>query len=248
MGGRLRRLSLAQRILFYLQAHPPLLALFLVAQLCSSCILAGERCGPNQVLKEGDDYSLCVCEPGRIVSKDGSRCVSCGANEVARDDACVCDSGFARASADGACVRVDLGATCAGPEDCLAADSLCVTSEREGEAGYCSSTACSSNAECPADWSCESANDTRYCRKPPTGLGMHCDSEADCAGFEANYCEGIQSHTCVLFGCAAKVVTCQNEWLCCDYTELFGSEFSLCVGPSVLQSGSCPNGGSRVEL
>ncbi|MFT3925868.1 MAG: hypothetical protein QM778_25215 [Myxococcales bacterium] len=206
-----------------------------------ACIIGNEKCDAHQVELNKDSYSLCVCEPNAVINANGVGCTPCGANEEAKDDQCVCKDGFAKLSADGGCEPSAIGGACNVASDCSEAFPYCT-----GESGYCTARDCSANADCPAGWSCEAAGDVKYCKKAPSGLGSPCESNDDCSGFEAAYCDQVQSHTCILQGCAVGDAVCPSEWGCCDYSALLGSPLSVCVGPDALSGGSCPSGGSLV--
>src|SRR5690606_18078984 len=133
--------------------------------------------------------------------------------------------GFSRARAEDACMPEDPTPDCQSDADCTAAAPYCV--QRSGSAGYCTRTGCTANADCTMGWTCEQAPTTRYCAQPPTGFGSACQSSADCAGFDANYCEELATHTCILTGCATLERTCPSEWTCCDYASVVGSPFSI---------------------
>lgn len=74
-----------------------------VLLLLAGCIVhSDDRCGERQVELKGS-YMGCVCEPGYVFTADGKYCVKCGAHEVVREGACVCDDGYARANSAAAC-------------------------------------------------------------------------------------------------------------------------------------------------
>jgi hypothetical protein len=68
----------------------------------------------------------------------------------------------------------------------------------------------------------------------PTGIGTPCSSHADCASFDATYCESFQSHQCLIEGCAVSPDDCPTDYECCDLSS-FGLENTLCV-----PDGQCP--------
>ncbi|MET0287159.1 MAG: hypothetical protein ABW352_21930 [Polyangiales bacterium] len=211
------------------------------------CIIDEHRCDAHQVEVPGHDFALCVCEPNAIFNADGAGCTPCGLNELALNGACVCADGFAKETTGGSCTPSTVGAACNASTPCTAAFPYCVSSGA-GD-GYCSKQGCTANADCPSEYTCESNDAGRFCRRPPSGFGVSCASDADCAGFEANACETLQTKTCILQGCAQKQATCPSEWACCDYSALqsiLGRLFSVCAPPSMLMSGSCPAPGVRV--
>lgn len=79
----------------------------------------------------------------------------------------------------------------------------------------------------------------------PTGVGAYCDTDADCAGYDAKYC-AVQTHGCLVKGCATGEGTCPSRAVCCDYSALLAG-FSLCLPSEQLTDGQCPMGGTKVE-
>lgn len=209
----------------------------------NGCLIDGERCDAHQVELHGD-FALCVCEPNAVFNASGTGCAPCGANEVVANGTCTCEEGFSKTSPDAGCMASGAGARCSAELPCGADYPYCVTTT--ASEGYCSRSGCTTNADCTTGWTCERAGDTRYCRRAPSGLGVACSSSAECASFEANYCEAFSTRTCILQGCALGTVTCPNEWGCCDYAALLGAPLSICASPEMLTGGSCPMGGVRV--
>lgn len=209
-----------------------------------ACIIAGDKCGPHQV-EMGDFHTFCACAPGSVVDATRHGCVPCGENQEVEGEACVCKSGFVKESEDGECAKSDIGGACSEASACQDPYPYCVQ-DAGSEAGYCTANDCSTNADCPGGWSCETAAETRYCKKPPSGLNTPCDTDADCTGFEAAHCETLQTHVCVVAGCAGDGVTCPSEWSCCDFSALLGAKLSLCLTEDQLIGGTCPGGGNRV--
>ena len=214
------------------------------ALVLGGCIVSGDRCDAHQVKIEEDGFLLCVCEPDAAPNSSGVGCTPCGENREVQNGVCACKAGFVPNSDGNGCVASDIGAPCDAEGGCTDSFPYCVADKTQP---YCSSTGCSSSADCAGGWTCEVSNDTRYCRKPITGLGVQCTSNDHCAGFEANYCENIQTHTCILQGCAVRDVVCPSEWLCCDYSALLGAALSTCISPSQVVSGACPQGGKQVD-
>jgi hypothetical protein len=209
------------------------------ALVASGCIIGDETCGPHQVGVH-EDVVVCICEPFAAPDPDGTGCIPCGANEEIVGDACECKAGFARA-ADGAdCVESAAGTPCAGDASCDdPAFPYCALVG--GEPGYCTTDDCTANENCPPGYTCEDGEEHRYCRKPPTGLGVACEDDDDCDGFEAQTCESFQEHICIITGCGTGESTCRNEWTCCDYSLL-----TTCVSPADMVDGECPMGGQAV--
>lgn len=213
------------------------------AAINGGCILDHNRCDAHQVELHGA-YAVCVCAEGAVANANGVGCTPCAENEVVQNGACACAPGSAKATPDAGCTKSELGAACNAAQPCSSAYPYCVSTGTAD--GYCSLQNCTSNADCPVGFSCEKAAGTRYCHRPPTGLGAACGASADCAAFDANYCETLQSHTCILQGCATGAVACPNEWACCDYSALLGSPLSICSAPASQVDGNCPQGGRRV--
>jgi hypothetical protein len=69
----------------------------------------------------------------------------------------------------------------------------------------------------------------------PTGLGATCQSSADCAAYQATYCETFQSHTCLIQDCAANPSICPAGWGCCTSVTRYGLP-TLCI-----PDGECPS-------
>jgi hypothetical protein len=227
----------------YYWGGPRQLALCGLLLAATGCLVDEQRCDAHQVELQGD-FALCVCEPNAVFNASGAGCTPCGANELASNGACECAEGFSRSSPDAGCLASGAGAACGAATPCGADYPYCaMTSASEG---YCSRSGCAGNADCTSGWTCERAGDTRFCRRPPTGLGVACTGSADCASFEASYCEAFSTHTCILQGCALKTVSCPNEWACCDFSSLLGAPLSICAAPAMLTGGSCPMGGVRV--
>lgn len=80
----------------------------------------------------------------------------------------------------------------------------------------------------------------------PTGLGASCSSNADCAAFDATFCDSFMSHSCLVEKCATGENACPGGWACCDFSALL-SGLSICTPEDQLSNGECPMGGMRVE-
>ena len=68
---------------------------------------------------------------------------------------------------------------------------------------------------------------------PPDGLGMSCESHADCAGTEAEFCDTFSTNTCLVKDCNVEADDCYEGFECCDLQPL-GFPV-LCVA-----TGECP--------
>ena len=218
------------------------LLMAVLAMIGGACLYhASERCGPGEVLNEGD---ICVCAPGNVpvyrpitvlmpVSATAPRpfteCTPCGANQVIAGDKCVCGPGFVQGAAG--CVTSNLGATCAADADCAAGDQTYCSLP----AGYCTKSGCATSADCntDADYGCATTATPPYCRRPPLGQGVACTAaQGDPA------CTS-EAPLCVLGGCVAPPgcqtdSDCSPRRKCCDFTHLGQPGLTLCM------AGACP--------
>lgn len=171
------------------------------------------RCGNNQ---HEIEYDRCVCDDGFIADKYG--CHACGDKEEVKQNACVCVEGYGRTSTDGPCEPL--------PETqgiaCNDTDMPCPAGEFElchidsGAEGYCTNS-CKSDDDCVNDYRCHDLGADSFCRRQATGHGDECASDDDCAGKEADYCEVIQSHLCLVRCSAGNTAGCFEGESCCDF-------------------------------
>ena len=198
--------------------------------LISGCLYDAEvPCSPGQVLVND---AVCVCAEGSALTDQG--CVPCGQNEVAGANGCVCADGTSRAAEGAPCEAGPsaLGVACdtQGAPCSDAAYNVChVTSDSGGSAtgGYCTE-ACTSSEDCEGGYACDVAATPTYCRRPPTGMGLACASNDDCAGNEASFCEGFMLHQCVVANCSTAAQDCFPGTKCCDFTA-FGAPAPFCL-------------------
>jgi len=80
----------------------------------------------------------------------------------------------------------------------------------------------------------------------PTGVDEPCESSADCAMFDATFCDTFMTHTCLIEKCATGENSCPDSWVCCDYSTLLAG-LSICAQSERLVAGECPMGGVRVQ-
>lgn len=188
-------------------------------------------CSPNQELKNG----LCDCVEGAVPAADRDGCTLCGPDEVPAAGVCACRPGMTR-TPEGDCAPrpAGLGEPCdATSQPCTEADyDYCRPTE--GTSGYCTSQGCATSDDCATDYACVEEGSVRFCKRPPTGVGLPCQSSADCAGYDASYCETFQSHMCLVSDCTVTPNNCHEGWECCDLTSLGLGEL-LCV-----PEGFCP--------
>jgi hypothetical protein len=208
--------------------------------LAPACLVdLDQRCGENQVFEAEKEVCLCAAD----FERQGDRCVACGENEQGSAEGCVCVEGFSRASADAACEpAASLGQECGGVEDCSEAFAYCALGA-EADVGYCTAQGCSTEADCPTDYGCNTRQSPSFCERPPEGLGTPCNAAEDCAGFAASYCETVSAGACLVNDCAPDPDKCHGDWVCCDIQLL---SQSLCIPPSELENGNCPVGGTLV--
>lgn len=199
--------------------------LLAVASVTGCLYDPADRCGPHERLSDGD---TCVCEADAVVV--GHACAPCPTGEVVVGEACACADGLVRDPATRACVAAPAGqgAACSASVPCATdTDPLCTA------AGYCS-RACTTPGDCVGGYACDLGAATPYCVRPPTGLQTPCATSADCAGFEASYCETVVAHVCLVAGCVVGGDDCFVGWSCCDLTSV-GIATTLCV-----PEGQCP--------
>jgi hypothetical protein len=190
-----------------------------------------DPCGPNEEMY--GDGLRCVCVAGAALTSTG--CVMCGANEVAGTTACECMPGYSRPPSGGACAETPLsgqGVACDEATPCL--DPLASHCQPDaGGSGYCTTTDCAATP-CSGDYACDESASPTVCLRPPLGQSMSCSSNADCAGTEATFCDTVESHSCLVRGCAVGADDCFIGWSCCDLTSL-GLAETICV-----PEGECP--------
>ncbi len=196
------------------------------------CVLdTDDRCGPNQVSWEGNER--CVCAEGTAYTPTG--CVPCGANEVASPAGCVCETGYGRSVPTDACAPIPegIGTPCTDSSSCLNPVFPHCQISPVGD-GYCTTTGCTTAADCTGGYACNLLAAQPYCQRPPSGAGLTCSAEADCAGNEATYCDLFVSMTCLVQGCSLQPDSCFPGSECCDLSN-FGLPITLCIPPGQCQ-------------
>ncbi len=201
----------------------------------SSCLYdSSNRCDAGQ--KFDSEAGLCVCDAAQNLIAGDLGCVPCAEHEVAANDACSCAPGFTRVAAGSPCTDVPpgLGADCKKDADCV--EALFPSCHVVGDSGYCTNTDCTATSDCFGGYACDATAETPYCVRPPTGSGLSCASDADCAGTEATFCETFNTHVCYVKDCSLTKNDCFPGKECCDLTKksigLF--KFGICV-----DSGTC---------
>lgn len=196
------------------------------------CVFAGcgfdpdNRCSRDQLFN--DEINVCYCPSGTI-SVDGA-CKACRANEKVSNQQCVCVEGSQR-DANGGCTISEPGLaepcvpgqppTCSNP-----AYPTCTASSAGG--GYCTSSGCTTNSNCPAGFTCATWASPSFCMRPATGLGKACVAQNDCVSQEASYCETQAAKACLVSGCDLAINNCQTGFVCCDVSS-YGIALNLCA-------------------
>lgn len=81
----------------------------------------------------------------------------------------------------------------------------------------------------------------------PEGQGEPCNSSADCAGFEATFCDTLQSNSCLVRGCVTGENSCLSSEECCDLS-IYPVAGLAEAGGLCIPQGLCDTaGGSVVE-
>lgn len=204
--------------------------------LCGGCLYdSSDRCDTGQ--KFDSASGLCLCAGNTVAGDHG--CVACAENEIAQNDNCACAEGYQRASASSPCVVVPkgLGDACSSDQEC--ADpiySFCRIELDSGTSGYCTSSGCASSDDCAVSYACNTTSDPSFCERPPSGDGQACQSDADCAGTDATYCENHSSFVCYVEGCSLTANDCFPGKECCDLT---GPSFGIIKKQICVDAGSC---------
>jgi hypothetical protein len=194
-----------------------------------------DRCDAHQVFD--GEQNVCLCEPGYALIEQ--KCVRCRANETAVGNTCQCELGYQRTDA-GTCLPgpSGLGEECdpksnaTAPSECPPAFPFCALAST-GE-GYCTQNECDSTDDCAEGYTCAIWEETPFCQRPPTGFGDECETNADCEGKEADFCETLISKACLVSGCDLELKNCADGFECCDISA-FGIDDTLCV-----PNGECP--------
>jgi hypothetical protein len=195
-----------------------------------------DRCGESQAY----DGTRCVCAEG--LSLVDGQCARCGEHAVGSAEGCACEAGYVRLTTDGPCeADAALGRACTADADCT--DTRYPSCRVEAGGGYCTSSGCSTYADCVGDWACNTRETPSFCERPPSGLGTPCTSSADCSTFAASHCESVIAGTCLVNECSSDPDKCHGDWVCCDIGLL---SQSLCMPPSELSDGNCPGGGTLI--
>lgn len=222
--------------------------------------LAGSSCMYDKNKPCGDDWDVdkdangnprCVCPEGSVYSPTG--CIECGEHQIVQGAACVCEEGFIMGS-DNTCQEAPpdtsttssttgAGGTGNSSSSGTTGESGAAGAAGEGGAGDSTSTESTttdggsttsttgSAPECAANDDCDPTEicDAGVCRLP-TGWGSACDTNDQCAGFEAGWCDTYQ-HACTVSDCTSTPKTCPAAYDCCDLTG-FGAGFTIMCIPA----------------
>ena len=201
--------------------------LLLLGSIAGACTYdPDDRCGPNQVVY--GDNQRCVCAPGTAWTDKG--CVACGPNEVSGPSGCQCAPGYSRPAPGAACEAAPsgLGADCDVDSEPCTDPAFPHCQPVDGTSGYCTTSDCTSSADCDGGYACDASESPSYCRRPPLGAGMPCTSNDDCAGTEATYCDVFVSGTCLVEGCTVDPNDYFEGTECCDLSA-FGIPLPICI-------------------
>ncbi|HWZ92935.1 MAG TPA: hypothetical protein VNW92_28915, partial [Polyangiaceae bacterium] len=152
----------------------------------SGCLYnSADRCDPGQSYDPGS--GLCICAAGTNTVTGDHGCVPCGEHEVATNDVCTCADGYQMPAGGSTCVIIPkgLGDSCKADAECT--DATYNSCHLDGDTGYCTNANCSTSDDCTGGYACNTNSAPSFCQRPPTGQGMSCSSDADCAGTEATY-------------------------------------------------------------
>ncbi len=198
-----------------------------------------DRCDANQVLAAG----TCICDKSAGYTTGSGGCVLCGTHQVPGESGCVCTSGYAQQSNDGPCEPVPetLGTACDTSNSPACADATvnyCFATS--GTTGYCTTSGCATNGDCKGGYICNASATPSYCQRPPTGTGEACTTTADCANYEATFCDSTQLK-CFTTDCKTSPDDCFPGYACCPLSTFAASMPDAPVMPNVcMPTGSCP--------
>jgi hypothetical protein len=79
-----------------------------LALIVTGCLIDDDVCGAHQHRIEMDFLDGCVCDERAVPNQGGIGCHLCADHEKVVGEACVCEDGYARASAGAACTLEEL--------------------------------------------------------------------------------------------------------------------------------------------
>jgi hypothetical protein len=237
-----------------------------ILTLIPACIYdPDEPCGDNQVLEAGEcicaanalfDAGVCVlCDENEVVEGDECVCAedfvrfAAGGpcepkpagdpcpqeNDEFFEGECVCVEGFFRTETDGPCV-VEPGDACTATDTTCATPWECFVFDSGSGDGYCTSFDCVTSDDCSGGFACNTDASPTVCERPPIGQGESCAEAAECAGFEADYCDSFMTGMCLVQNCTVDPNDCFEGWVCCDMSFVPVTLPNLCLPPA-----NCPN-------
>lgn len=127
-----------------------------------------------------------------------------------------------------------------------AADGIGCESCGENEVAAGIACVCAPGHARSASGACEPAGEAGV-EPLPEGQGEPCESSADCATFEATFCDTLQSHTCLVRGCASGESSCLSSEECCDLSVYPVAGLDMADGLCIPQGLCDTAGGSVVE-
>ncbi len=81
----------------------------------------------------------------------------------------------------------------------------------------------------------------------PSGLGMACTAQGDCAGFDADFCTPFPPRSCVVRNCATGENVCPSGLVCCDVSGANAIFPDLSMAKGICSTtASCAMGGTVV--
>ncbi|MBN2528996.1 MAG: ABC transporter substrate-binding protein [Deltaproteobacteria bacterium] len=196
---------------------------FMLPSLCVDKVTSrglctrGSGCTSDDDCPEGTHCDLaaqptpfCVLPP----SGQGQTCETQA--DCASFGATYCETGFTHTCLWQGCDK-NLNNCSAGYQCCefswMNLPNLCVDITVSG--GQC---ACGTTENCKDGDYCDLTLDVPLCFPPPTGQGTACTAAADCAAFEADFCDVNGSATCLKQGCDATANNCSPGYHCCDFS------------------------------
>jgi hypothetical protein len=191
-----------------------------------ACIEDADRCGPNMSYDVAVD--TCVCAENAIATAGG--CTPCADDEVVFGTTCGCPTGMAKNDSNVCTTVAGLGDACDESTPCGDATySYCAPSTGGATAGTCTKT-CTTDDDCGASFTCATWEAQPFCREF-SGVGASCSAQGDCAAFDAQACDMVQSHSCVVAGCSVDDDNCPRGTTCCDLSA---------YGAGTICMGACP--------
>jgi hypothetical protein len=170
------------------------------------------------------DAARCVCDANSVYSATG--CTPCGEHQVPGPTGCSCEPGYTPSGSGCVEAPMGLGTPCTDATQCGDPTyPICATST-DGS-GYCTN-GCAAAEDCTGGYACNTDTSASFCQRPPTGTGLSCTSDADCATTESTYCDTFVQHACLVQGCTISPNNCFSGTECCDLSS-FGIPQPICI-------------------